>query len=90
MITIILLGGPEDGREISIPDDVWKRGTVVITTPTNMRREIPTSEFKFKRLTYTRKRWIPNWSCFVPTSDGILPFIACQPIHKWTFDGYKW
>lgn len=83
MITITLLGGPRDGEEYSISDDIWRSGYFRIFNllePVSWLSEPEIATPKIvpnSVLIYKRQRWNPGWVC-------------AQPMHKWTYQDYKW
>lgn len=92
MITITLLGGPRDGEDYKIQDEIWHSGYFKIMDLLEPVRwftgtEMPLQVLKHRVLVYKRQKWNPGWACIDPWF-GLME--ACMPIHKWAFEGYHW
>ena len=93
-ITIVLLGGACDGKELIIRYDTWKSGYIKVPVPIKIKWS-PEPELTTMHspeiLIYKRQRWNPGWACFQENWAGEWgPQYACMPIHKWTWEGYNW
>jgi hypothetical protein len=86
---ITLTGGPEDGKELDISWDLWRRGTIrvpVASKPKVLRELIePKSVDTFQILTYHRQRWNPGYACVVEDFDEVSIRYACEPLFKWLY-----
>lgn len=95
MIIITLLGGPSDGEEYAISNDIWLQGSFRVLAPSSSVKWVsepePITKIGSEILEYRRQRFHPGWACIAEDWDGVIKAVAaCRPMHKWTFDRYTW